>query len=204
VKLDPHRAKVLDALISHVAFEGWTERALRHALVAIGEPPEDAPLLFPDGPGEMIEGFFTLANERMTQAAGEAGLAGIGRTARVRTLIALWLAQHRNEKEAIRRALAWLALPLQARRAARILAASVNAIWHAAGDSSADFSWYTKRAILAGIYTSTLLYWLRDPSEEDEATLAFLDRRLAAIGSLGRMRARVARFRGPRPVHSRS
>ena len=68
---------------------------------------------------------------------------------------------------------------------------SVDAIWHAAGDRSADFSWYTKRAILAAVWTSTLLYWLRDTSEDDAATLAFLDRRLAGVGRIGSVRRRA-------------
>ena len=70
-------------------------------------------------------------------------------------------------------------------------ARTIDAIWHAAGDRSADFSWYTKRAILTPIYAATLLYWLRDDSFDDEATLAFLDRRLAAIGRIGKLRRRV-------------
>ena len=100
----------------------------------------------------------------------------------MRAVIALRLEQNRPHKEAIRRALALLALPGHARLAARCTARTVDAIWHAAGDRSADFSWYTKRAILAAVYGATVLYWLRDSSEDDAATLAFLDRRLAGVG----------------------
>jgi ubiquinone biosynthesis protein COQ9 len=77
----------------------------------------------------------------------------------------------------------------------------VDAIWHAAGDRSADFSWYTKRAILTVIYSATVLYWLRDVSEDDAATLAFLDRRLAVVGRIGRLRGGAGRLlaRLPRP-----
>ncbi len=78
--------------------------------------------------------------------------------------------------------------------AARCTTRTADAIWHAAGDRSADFSWYTKRAILTGIYTSTLLFWLHDGSEADAATLAFLDRRLAGVGELGRLRRRGGRL----------
>lgn len=40
------------------------------------------------------------------------------------------------------------------------LALMVDDIWYWAGDRSTDFNWYTKRALLAGIYTSTgLLIW---------------------------------------------
>jgi ubiquinone biosynthesis protein COQ9 len=70
-------------------------------------------------------------------------------------------------------------------------ARTVDAIWHAAGDRSTDFSWYTKRAILGAVWAATLLYWLRDTSEDDAATLAFLDRRLAGVARFGSLRRRA-------------
>ena len=94
--------------------------------------------------------------------------------------------------EAVRRALAVLALPGNAAVAAACTARSVDAIWQAAGDRAADFSWYTKRAILAGVYTATVLFWLRDDGTDDAATLAFLDRRLADVRRIGGLRGRAS------------
>ena len=84
-----------------------------------------------------------------------------------------------------------LALPGHARLAAACTARTVDAIWHAAGDRAADFSWYTKRAVLAAVYGATVLFWLRDSSDDDALTLAFLDRRLADVGQIGRLRRRA-------------
>jgi ubiquinone biosynthesis protein COQ9 len=112
-------------------------------------------------------------------------------TGRVRALIAARLAAMRPDKEAVRRALGLLARRRNAVLAARLLARSVDAIWHAAGDEATDFSWYTKRATLAAIYGATLLYWLTDASENDAASLAFLDRRLAGLKTFGQARARL-------------
>ena len=117
--------------------------------------------------------------------------AAIPAVERVRAVVALRLEQNHAHKEAIRRALAVLALRGRASAAAACTARTVDAIWHAAGDTSADFSWYTKRAILASVYTSTLLFWLRDSSEADAATLEFLDRRLAGVGGIGKLRKRA-------------
>ncbi len=102
----------------------------------------------------MIEAFCDWADRRMEQ--GAAALDPEMRLhRRVRAVIALRLEQNRPHKEAIRRALALLALPVHARLAAVCTARTVDAIWHAAGDRSADFSWYTKRAILAAVYAAT-------------------------------------------------
>ncbi len=188
---DAKRDALIDALLCQVPFDGWTSRALSHALAAAGEHPDDGPIYFPGGAAEMISAFCALADERMEQAAVAADLAAYRVPARVKAIIALRFEQNRGNKEAIRRALAWLSLPIHLPLAAKLTAATVDAIWHAAGDSSADFNWYTKRGILAGVYTSTLLYWLTDTSDDDAATLAFLDRRLASVGKIGGIRREI-------------
>jgi ubiquinone biosynthesis protein COQ9 len=187
------------AMLPHVAFDGWTKRALRAGIAGAGMPADEADLLFPLGTVDMIETFCDLADRRMEDAA--AGLAETKLTHRVRSVIALRLEQNRPYKEAIRRGLAVLALPQNARAAAKCTARTVDAIWHAAGDRSADFSWYTKRAILAAVYGATVLYWLRDTSDDNAGTLAFLDRRLAGVGRIGRLRGRASALlaRLPRP-----
>jgi ubiquinone biosynthesis protein COQ9 len=170
------RDAALDALLATTPFEGWTVAALRRAA------GPDADLLFPGGATDMVEAYCDLADRRM-----EADGAVEGRLPdRVRAVIARRLELGRPHKEAIRRGLAVLAA--HPATAARCTARTVDAIWHASGDRSADFSWYTKRAILSGVYGSTLLFWLGDDGEDDAATLAFLDRRLAAVGRIGRWR----------------
>jgi ubiquinone biosynthesis protein COQ9 len=199
----PERDRAILAMLPHVPFDGWTRRGLRAGVADAGMPADEADLLFPLGTVDMIETFCDLADRQMEQAA--AALPETRVSARVRAVIALRLAQNRPHKEAIRRALAVLALPHNARAAAACTARTVDAIWHAAGDRSADFSWYTKRAILTVVYSTTVLYWLRDASEDDEATLAFLDRRLAGAGRIGRLRGRADRLlaRLPRPSRLR-
>jgi ubiquinone biosynthesis protein COQ9 len=109
-------------------------------------------------------------------------MAELRLSARVRAVIALRLARLRPHRDAVRLALGLLALPYGAVRATRAAAATIDAIWHAAGDPLDGFSGITKRATLGLAYASTLLVWLRDDSDDHAATLAFLDRRLAGIG----------------------
>jgi ubiquinone biosynthesis protein COQ9 len=187
----PERDAAIDAMLPHVPELGWTRAALAAGLKDAGLPEEDADLLFPLGPADMVETFVDLADRRMEQDAAAADFAGKGLTKRVRGVIALRLARWHDHKDAVRRGLGLLSLPQNARAGAASLARTVDSIWHAAGDTSADFSWYTKRAILAGVYSATMLAWLRDESEDDAATLAFLDRRLADVGRIGKARARL-------------
>ena len=180
------QAAALDALLAEVPFEGWTEPALRRALVALGRPGDEARLLFPGGGAEMIEAHSALADQRMEAAAAALpALPQLRVPERIRAIIALRLTQSRGQKIAIGRALGWAALPINAGMAARMVGRTADAVWHAAGDKAADFSWYSKRGILSGVYGATLLFWLRDMSDDAGPTLAFLDRRLAEVAAFG-------------------
>jgi ubiquinone biosynthesis protein COQ9 len=170
----PERDAALDALVAVMPFPGWTIAALREAA------GPDADLLFPGGPVDMVETWIDLTDRRMAPSSAER------LPDRVRAVIAMRLLSLRPYKDAVRRGLAVLATAPAT--TARTAARSVDTMWHLAGDRSADWSWYSKRAILAGVYSTTLLYWLRDDSEDDEASLAFLDRRLEGVGRIGKLR----------------
>jgi len=168
----PERDAALAAMLPHVDALGWTRAALRRGL---GE----ADILFTGGAAELVEAWIDLQDRRMQAAMEERDLAALRLPERVRLAVALRLDAAHGHRAAVRRAAGVLALPGNARVAARTLARTVDAIWFAAGDRSADWAWYTKRAILAAIYTATLLFWLHEDGDDDAATLAFLDRRLA-------------------------
>jgi ubiquinone biosynthesis protein COQ9 len=196
------RDAALEAMLPLVPTYGWTFAGLRIGLARSGIDPREAELLFPGGVVDMIEAFLDRADRALEAAAGE--VAGLRTGPRVRALLVKRFAHARPDKEAVRRAFAILSLPRNLRVAARCTARTVDTIWYLAGDKSADFSWYTKRATLAAIYSATLLFWLRDVSEDDAPTLAFLDRRLSERARLGQAieRAELAveqfagRFRG--------
>lgn len=187
------RDAALRAMLPEVPRLGWSQAALRAGLAAAGETPDAAAWLFPRGPAGMVEAWCDLADRDMAEAAAGMALETQRIPARIRALVALRLRQQRPHKEAVRRAMALLALPWNAAVAARATARTTDAIWQAAGDTSNDFSFYTRRASLAGVYGTTLAFWLTDADPDDGATLAFLDRRLADL-------ARLQRRPGRRPA----
>ena len=185
VERSAERDAALMAMVPYVASMGWTVAALKAGAGA------DADLLFPGGAVDMVEAWTDLADRQMEADAAGADLSALGVSRRVRAVMALRFERQRPFKEAVRQGLAVLAVRGRGVLGARMTGRTVDSIWHAAGDRSADFGWYTKRAILAGVYGVTLLFWLQDRSTGDAATMAFLDRRLAGVGRIGRARGRV-------------
>ncbi|MCX7933410.1 MAG: COQ9 family protein, partial [Rhodovarius sp.] len=167
-------AAILQRLLPLVPRLGWTQAALIRAAgdAALAENA------FPRGPRDAIAAWVRQVDAEMERAAAAEGLSGLPTPKRIRWLILWRLAHVAPHKEALRQAMALLALPWNAPLAVRLTAGSVNAMWYAAGDRSADFSWYTRRATLAAIYTATVAFWLTDSSADLAPTAAFLDRRL--------------------------
>ena len=186
----PERDEAIEAMLPFVPEGGWSVATLRRAA------GPDADLLFPGGAPEMAEAFADLADRWMEVDAASVDMSAMRVPARVRTVIAGRLARNEPHKDAVRRALAVLGLPNQAARAAATLGRTVDAIWRAAGDESGGVTWFTKRLTLSAVYGSTLLFWLQDSSLEAEDTLLFLDRRLAGVGRVTRLRSRATGMLG--------
>jgi ubiquinone biosynthesis protein COQ9 len=180
--ISSHNAAIGD-MLPRAGSVGW------HA--AFGGADAVTARLFPGGATEIVEAYLDLMDRRMIESAMPR-LSGLRLTGRVHALIQARLEVVEPHKQVVRRTVLYLALPAHAALAARCMARTVDAVWHAAGDTSADMSWYTKRAILTGVYTSTLLYWLHGDTGTD-AALAFLDRRLALVARIGRLRGRMTR-----------
>ena len=199
---ESQRDALIEAMLPEVPFDGWSRAALRAAARRIGVPAAEALALFPDGPAAFVACFSRWADRRMLDLVEKLPLGQLRVPERVALAVNIRLEIVEPCREAVRRALTILSLPQNTPLAMRLLYETVDGIWYAAGDSATDFSFYTKRATLAGIYTATLLYWLEDHSPGFADTRAFLDRRLAEVARLGQARQRVqtALDRLPNPL----
>lgn len=189
------RRALIEAMLPDVPFDGWTRAAMAAAAVRAGIAPAEATALFPGGVRAAVAGFSHWADERMLAKLDDEDLEAMKVRERVATAVRLRLAVLEPHREAVRRALALLALPPNVPLGLRLLYDTVDAIWYAAGDTATDFNFYTKRGLLGAVYAATTLYWLDDRSPDAVETAAFLDRRLGdvmAIPKLGqRLRERL-------------
>lgn len=184
------RLPLIEAVVPNVPFDGWSAASLDIAADQLGVPRARARLAF-SGAADMAEAYAGLGDVRMEQALAALDLPAKKVRERIRLAVTVRLEQAEPEKEAVRRALAVLSLPQNARRAARSLWQTADVMWRAAGDTATDYNHYTKRAILSGVYSATLLFWLADASEEFANTRGFLDRRIDGIMAFEKTKARV-------------
>lgn len=187
---EKQKLALLDATLRHVPFDGWSWLAIDAAARDLRIDPIEARRLYPGGPGEMIRAFSSEADRQMLAALERLDLASMKVREKVTAGVRLRLEAVAAHREAAGRAVAFFAMPQNAAGGLQCLYRTVDAIWYAAGDTSTDYNFYTKRALLSGVYSSTLLYWLNDKSADHVATWAFLDRRIAEVlkvaGRLGK------------------
>lgn len=188
--LDDLRERLVDAMLPHVAFDGWSETALLAAARDLKLDAGRVMAAFPGGPAEAARVFSELTDRRMIEAIPAEELAAMRVRDRVSALLRQRLTLLAPHKEAMRRLSSFLALPNHGALGAKLAWKTCDAIWYAAGDTATDYNWYTKRSLLLGVLGATTLYWLNDRSEEDEASFAFLERRLDEVlrvgGTLGK------------------
>ena len=185
------RDDILAEVLSNVAFDGWSERALQQGVESAGMRPEAAAREFPRGVADLVSAFSEWADRAMIQAFTTRDTSALRTRDKVSLAIRLRLEALAPHREAVRRLNSYFALPLNAPQAARLVARTVDAVWYAAGDRATDFSYYTKRGLLAAVYGATVLYWLADESEGTNATWTFLERRLEDTLRLPRLRGEV-------------
>ena len=182
--------QIIEAVQNHIPFDGWSAASLKMAAADCGVSEAELNALFPAGIADAIAAYGDYADEQMLTAFADRhhkDETSMPVHLKIRTLILIRLEQAAPHKEVVRRTLAVLARPRNAKLAAQMLYNTVDRMWRAAGDTSTDYNFYTKRATLSAVYSATLLAFLADNTEDMAKTTAFLDRRLADIARIPKM-----------------
>jgi len=196
--LDELRARLAPAIAAIAGFDGWSEEAVATAADAVGVDRAAAAYAFRGGAMDMIAAWIAQVDAAMAEAFTAQALAALPMRERIRRLVRFRLDAVAGQRESLRRALAIMALPSNARRGLQLGWRSADAMWRLAGDTATDYNHYSKRAILGGVYAATLGVLVGDDSEGHTDTLAFLDRRIEGI-----MRFEKAKGQLLRPAEQR-
>lgn len=189
--LDQLRLALAPKIAEAVAFDGWSGEALANAARELGADGDVAAYAFKGGQMEMISAWIADVDARMEAEFAARALADMPVRERIRRLVLFRLECVAGLEEALRRALAIMAMPHNAARTLRLGWHSADRMWRLAGDTATDYNHYTKRAILAGIYAATLGVFVDDESEDKAETHAFLDRRIDGVMHFEKAKAQL-------------
>ena len=186
-KMDKKRQELKDTLLEaslpHIIFDGWSLKSLRAATSDLGIKEGMIYTVFVDPESELVEHFSDWADRRMIARLDKIDLESIKIRERIAIAVRMRLEELSGQKEALRRSIL--------KSSPRHLYKTVDLIWRRAGDKAVDFNFYSKRALLAAILSSTTLYWLDDKSEDHSKTWEFLDRRISDVMRIPKVKANL-------------
>ena len=191
--LDELALALAPAVADSATFDGWTDEALAMAADMEGVDPATARLAYKGGAMAMIAAWIARIDRDMARELPPETLATMKIRERIRALVQYRLDAVRGQEEALRRALAIMAMPQNAPTALRLGWSSADTMWRLAGDTATDYNHYTKRAILASIYSATLLAFVNDQTDDKSETAAFLDRRIDGVMKFEKVKAQFLR-----------
>ena len=197
------RIDLIRAMLTHVPFDGWTWEAMEQGALDINfEKKKTSYLrikifkeLFKNGPIDFIDVFSEIIDLEVKENYNLIKSKPERVPEKIKTIIMIRLKLCQLYKEAVRSSISLTALPANAKVSLKILYRTCNSIWRIAGDKSTDFSFYTRRASLAAVYMSTLLFWLNDNSNNNVETELFLDRRLRDISKISNLKKPISNLK---------
>ena len=190
------RSDLVRAMLTHVPFDGWTWEAMEQGAIDIGfEKKKNSSCrvkifkdLFKNGSIDFIDIFSKIIDLEVNENYDLLEFKPERVPEKIKKIIMIRLKLCQKYKEAVRSSISLTAIPANAKISFNMLYRTCNRMWKIAGDKSTDFSFYTRRISLAAVYTSTLLFWLNDNSNQNVETEFFLDRRLEGISKISRLK----------------
>jgi ubiquinone biosynthesis protein COQ9 len=186
-----HAKQILEKALPHVPFDGWSMQTLQLGAKEAGLDERYAEIFFKDGVNEAIRLFLTIIDENMQTLYQDRHKNCKSIRDKIKLAMLVRLEAMESYKEVVRKTTHYLSNPLNLPFSISVSYHTVDTIWRLIGDTSTDFNFYTKRLTLAGVYTSTLLFWLQDDSDHYKETNAFIDRRLVNVMQIGKVRQKI-------------
>jgi len=188
---ETERTKILEALVKQDPFLGWTEANIWNVCQDFGFDQRTMIRVFPRGVRDLILAHGAAIDSAMLTSANHLALLDMPVRKRISTLVILRIQAMSSHREAVSRLIPLLYSPQYLSIGAETLYRSIDLMWRTAGDTATDFNYYSKRSLLSAVYCSTVLYWLTDNSPDYLETQAFLDRRIANVMSVQKMKPKI-------------
>lgn len=183
---------IVDELIKVIPFEGISDATLLKACTNLNLA--NSFCKFQNGIYSALEYIAENLNSSMEAELRNSNLEDMKVRERVKLAIQIRLSNYAklpNYRECLKNVLSFSILPQNTYFSSKLLYKTVSTIWYGIYDQSTDFNYYTKRAILAGVYLSTILLFINDYSEDFVDTLSFLDRRINNVMTFQKFKTRL-------------
>lgn len=191
---EKEKLAILAKFLENAPFEKWSNNNLLHSAEQCGIDRGHLFLLFPKGIEDLTNFFHQLNNEKLNSNFLKTKETISGTTEKIINLIEIKLEIYNKHRKAIPFLMQYNLKPTNFCNTQKFLWQTCNQIWQLAGDSSTDYNYYTKRILLEYVYSSTMMYWISDDSENYVETKKFLRKKIKEILKLGKVKNSISKF----------
>ncbi len=181
--------RIIQAMFLFVPITGWTLTSLKSAVVEAGFQEGDEYRAFRGDMDQVVAYYLDYNDRKMIEKLAEIDLSSMRVKDRVATAVMVRFRQAEVHKQVAVKASEYLKHPSRVSMSAKALYNTVSQIWYACGDTSTDYNFYTKRGLLATVYTASFLFWLKDDSEDNIRTRAYLSKKLDQVMQIPRIKS---------------
>ena len=194
------KIKILEHAKNIVRIKGWSESTFKNLK---NEAFKNADLvnLFPNGYKDLLEFSILEINNLLEKKINRYNIINFPLNKRIKKILLLRLDILNGDKLFYKKTFNHLLLPANSKLLKKCLYNSVDKMWYLAGDNSTDFSFYTKRIILAFIYTSAIFTLNNYGLERAEENI---DKNLQKIAKIPKIKERFSFIKDNLPIFIRS
>jgi ubiquinone biosynthesis protein COQ9 len=189
MQLKKIRYEILQDIKKHVVKNGWSEDIFLDLENNHKFTYDEIKSLFPNGYKSILEIYLKEINLKMALEAKKINLIRLRVHERIRELIILRLNIMAREKNLITKTFFTLTLPNNYKLSIKNLYNTIDEIWFLAGDNSTDFNYYSKRAILASIYTTVMIHFTNN--KDINSTYDLLNKQLKKVSKIPKIKNRI-------------
>ena len=185
---------LIRAALEQIASEGWTLRTLSKAEEAKGWDKGTYQAYFPAGLSDFKKAFAAYIDNGMHAAIKkQRNFSPLKVREKIFTCVMARLHVMAAHRAAVQRLLAHNMMPWNKPQALNALAQACDSMWRLAGDKSHDMNYYSKRALLMGVYAKTIACFVNDESQDFSDTQNYLKQQIENVLRFGQTIATVAK-----------
>lgn len=183
--------KITEAFVENAVFDGLDWHAVLLAAEQAGYQKEMAVAVFPEKLESVMVHFSGMTDRQMLSALADVDTEDMRIRDRITLAVQKRLEILAPHKEAVKLMAVYWNVPPRQFLASRLVWRTADHIWNWAGDTSKDYNFYTKRALLSAVLTSTMIAWMGEDGDDLEIPFAFLDRRIENVMQFGKILGRI-------------
>ena len=187
--LNNKRLKILKLAKPVIAEEGLNSNTFETIAAKHNLNINEINLLFPEGNKDLLKNFLEQLNIELQQYCKSIDLIRLPLHKRIRKILLCKIEIMNKEKNFYKKIFLKSLLPNRTISLSKQLYKSIDQIWYLAGDTSVDFNFYTKRLILAGIYSRVVLFFFNNNNQNELENL--LDLNLKRVAKIPELKSKI-------------